>query len=254
MPDGRSDLVNIQETLRRFGTAPDVLAQERRSLPATPRTRLDVLLREIDETVLARNIKLYAHDRHLASLTVSNRRLLRFQGVASEDTQPRSEKPTAREFAECLLDIAKTTTRFSTENVAKQDKGAGPETGCSIAALRSELGLNGGQNTIARLAQLLEKTAAAQLTWTADVESAEYAGDDNLRDFLMNFARAAVENMSGPHGALPHAVEPAGLALPVSVKSALVFACDARSGVAAITPLDQGLKTLGDWQLTTSAT
>ena len=253
LADGRSNFMDIRDTLRRFGTAPDVLARERRSLPAKPRDCLDVLLREVDETVLARRITLHSNDANLASLTVSNRRLVRFEEAVPQGAEPRSQKPTAGELADRLLDISKRTTGFSTEAVSKQDIGTGSEAGYSVSALRAEFGVRTGQNTIAHLAQLLRKSAVAQLIWTADMDNADFAGDDKWHAFLKNFAKAALDDAQQTQSAFSNVTHPAALALPITRETALIFACDARSGFAAITALDKGLNILGDWQLTTSA-
>ena len=73
----REEAVNRRaELLQRLKTDPTLLAAEHRFLPQGVGARLAMLLREIDEIVLPRVVRLNAGSRDVARLIVSQRRLI----------------------------------------------------------------------------------------------------------------------------------------------------------------------------------
>ncbi len=242
------ETVNLKEVLHRFSTKSEWLAAERQTLPEAPRAQLEVLLREISETVLPRCIALTAKGTTLATLTVSSRRLYAITGP-DQDSSCATDAD-ARQFATQLLDLSKRATALTTRTIDDTSQVSDTGNSCSVAALRSALVIDDRPCDIAHLADLLEPTALAQMTWSGDLAKHVFSGDEKWHSLLHAHAARAISKLSDPNTVkFPTSQDATGMAIPLSEDNVLVTACKDTLGVASISPIKEGLKAISAWQI-----
>ena len=240
--------VNLNEVLHRFSTKPEWLAAERQTLPQAPRAQLEVLLREISETVLPRCIELRAQGRQIATLTVSNRRLYAIEWAGNDNAG--NTKPDARQLAEQLLDLSKRATALTTRAIADPSLIAETGDSCSVAALRAALVIDDRTCDITHLADLLEPTAIAHMTWSGDPEKHVLSGAQTWHALMQSHVKRLTDQLSGSKNSKFNAAqETTGVAIPLSDAEVIIIACKDALGVASVAPIKDGLKAISTWQI-----
>jgi len=246
--EGYAETVNLKEVLHRFSTKPSWLAAERQTLPEAPRAQLEVLLREIGETVLPRCIELKAHGTPIASLTVSNRRLYAIKAL--QQNKATDADADAKALAAQLLDLSKRATALTSRAIAGPSQIADTGNSCSVAALRSALVIDDRLCDISHLADLLEPTALAHMTWSGASEKHVFVGDEAFREFLQSHAERLTAQLSASQNATFNASSDAtGVAIPLSEDKVLILAVKDRLGLASVAPFEVGLKAISAWQI-----
>ncbi len=239
----------LSAVLERLSTQPDALSRERTSLPVDPRERLEALLREIDEIVLPRTLRVQANGTDIAALHVSNRRLSRLKH-ANAGEERRSEADTdANDLAMQLLEIAKTATSIRVEPVQTDQPETEDISSVSVSALRVALGLDRQVCEIDQLAQLIEPDAEATLDWTRDYSDPSFSGDNIWRARMEACAKHVVKTAgSNSDVADLKQSDTIGLAIDISDGKVLILACNAQKGTCFIAPRSEGLEAISNWQ------
>lgn len=246
--DNTTETVNLKEVLHRFSTKSEWLAAERQTLPEAPRAQLEILLREISETVLPRCIELTAKGATLATLTVSSRRLYAIAGPEQDSSF--TTDADAREFATQLLDLSKRATALTTRTIDDPSQVSDTGNSCSVAALRSALVIDDRPCDIAHLADLLEPTALAQMTWSGDLTKHVFSGDEVWQHMLQSHTERAIGKLSDPNKMkFPTSQDATGVAIPISRDAVLILAFKDTLGVASVSPVKEGLKAISAWQI-----
>lgn len=243
-----TETVNLKEVLHRFSTKSSWLAAERQTLPEAPRAQLEVLLREIGETVLPRRIELKAQGVILATLTVSSRRL--YAIARPQQGQSLASDVDARVFAAQLLDLSKRATALTTRTIDDPSQISDTGNSCSVAALRSALVIDDRPCDIAHLADLLEPTALAYLTWSGEQAKLVFSGEEAWRGLLQSHAERVIAKLSDAQAVkFPASQDATGIALPISRDRVLIVACKDALGFASVSPVEEGLKAISAWQI-----
>ncbi|QJF51158.1 hypothetical protein [Roseobacter ponti] len=223
--------------LARLGSAE--LAQ---TLPRDRTAALEVLLREINETVLPRSLKLSADGIQLGALDVANRRLV---AVGLGDDAPGDTDVTT--LAGVLGLICETGAEVTLTNAGRAGTAGDPDTGASVPALRAALA---GRHQMSGVAVMLESIATdtvACLHWNdltatggAEEAGAGCSGDPAWFPRLEAFV-AGMRNgpAGGPDG---------GLLVPLADDLTLIACGDARAGVAAVMASAPALQAMQSWQ------
>ncbi len=248
--DAQTEHVNLNEVLHRFSTKAAWLAAERQTLPEAPRAQLEVLLREIGETVLPRCIDLKTKGQPIATLTVSNRRLFRFCLSGSPEKQITGNAADAKNLSSALIDLSKQATSMTSRALSDPAGTADSSNGCTVAALRNALAIDTRPCDISHLADLLEPHALAQMTWSGSPEKNVCTGADVWRPLMEAHAarlHAAIDGNAG--GQIAGVRDTTGMAIPLSSDKVLVMACKGTLGVVSVTPVEDGLKAIGAWQI-----
>ncbi|MGA9254240.1 MAG: hypothetical protein WBV71_17555 [Roseobacter sp.] len=246
--ESTGETVNLKEVLHRFSTKSAWLAAERQTLPEAPRAQLEVLLREISETVLPRCIELTAKGETLATLTVSSRRL--YAITSPKQDQSFAPDADARVFAAQLLELSKRATALTTRTIDDPSQISDTGNSCSVSALRGALVIDDRPCDIAHLADLLEATALAQMTWSSDPAKHVFSGAEAWHPLLQSHAERLTGELSGSKTAKFQAAQDAtGVAIPISEDKVLIVACKDTLGIASVCPIEEGLKAISAWQI-----
>ncbi|MEE4187615.1 MAG: hypothetical protein V2I76_04105 [Roseobacter sp.] len=232
------DRAQLQQIMARFASDHTLLAKERRALPQTPRAQLEMLLREISETLMPRHIEVTRNGAFTVQLTVANRRLLSISGGAG-----RTPLTAVKHLAAGLLEVSKQGKSLSSRTAVAHRSADGFSQGATVAMLRKELGLDTPVCDFSHLKNLLSASAEAQMTWTADMQNTVFEGSEIWRDLL----QAHGPDRQRQQPAAPRATT--GVALPLSKDKVLVVAHNRTGGTAAVTPLSAGLKAISTWQI-----
>jgi hypothetical protein len=135
---------------------------------------------------------------------------------------------------------------MATARMVSDDNGQG----ATVAMLRAALGFNTPDCEITHLKNLLTPFAVAQMTWTADVRSAAFEGADIWCDVLQAHAQRICDGALKQPGQNPVTLRATtGVALPLSKDNVLVVVHNDKGGVAAVTPVGEGLKAISTWQI-----
>lgn len=235
--------------VERLGAKPTRLARQRRLLPVSPEVRLRLILREIDETILPRDLALIADGRRVAGLAVSHRHLIGLD-LAERQMYVAGEDVTAEDFAPGLQALAELP--YDLELHAAR-RGAGHEPvhgGCSARTLEHVLGLLPLPEGFEGLRQRLAARALATLEWAAPGGAGAFLGDMAWQDMLR---KARQDHPGHAKAALPAprfgAPRIEGLAWPVSPLEMLILSVYGDRGIAAILPQTEGLLAIADWQV-----
>lgn len=239
----------LGDVLRRLSTNPKLLSQERKSMPADARERLEILLREIDEIVLPRTLWIQANGTDVAALTVANRRLSALTRVDGNSKQIAGESSDANELAMQLLEISKSVTSIRVTPLQSDQPRDEEGSSVSVAALRVALGLDQQVCEIDQLTELLETDAEARLVWTRDYSSPSFTGADTWHASMEVLAKRAMETFNEPDGRSDLKQTSAiGFAMSVSENQILVLACNSNKGLCCIVPKSAGLTAVSNWQ------
>lgn len=240
---------SLRTAIERFATPHSALLNERHSLPETPRDRLMVLLREIDETVMPRSILLSENGRGVAALTVSNRRLFAIDDVTDVPTLAVGQD--APVLAKHLLDVTKTVTAMSSQATCDHAPSSEGGSGVGVEKLRAELGFDAAGDDISQLNGLLEPVSLARMTWKDGFAAHDFSGAESWRALLETHAERITRNIVEQDAQkLSAAAMTTGMAIPLSKDELLVVACQNKTGVAAVIPRQDGFKAISTWQIT----
>lgn len=239
----------LGDVLRRLSTQPQVLSQERQSIPVVPRERLEVLLREIDEIVLPRMLWIQANGTEVAALTIANRRLSALTRMNGSSKQTAGQYSDANELAMQLLEISKFVTSIRVTPLQSDQQRAEEGSSVSVAALRVALGLDQQACEIDQFSELLEADAEAKLIWTGVYSSPSFSGADTWHSSMEACAKRAMKIINVSDGGSDlEQTDAKGFAMPVSENKILVLACNSNKGLCYIVPKSEGLKAVSNWQ------
>ena len=248
--DVHTDALSLADVLSRLSTEPSALAKERKSLPSAPRARLNVLLREIDETVLARIVRVRSPEGELALLDIANRRLLGMTLVGRDASLAGPLADDVMAFAESLLDICQKATGYTVERPSVRDRNLGDASSYAVPALRDAMGLDHKACSIDLLSQMIEPHAVSMLTWESGFEQVVFTGAENLRAKHEAHTRRALDSIAASQKAkTTFGGDVSGVAIPVSKAFVFVLASTPEKGLSGFLPTSKGLKAISDWQL-----
>lgn len=235
------------ELLRRLRTEPSVLASERRSFPAGAGPRLAALLRDIDETVLPRVLRLNDGPREVARLTVSHRRLISVE-VPGRLATVSHDLGLPDLLAARLIDLVETRAGLSLTITRRQTVPKHAEPACSVASLR--LALTGATPQAAFDRQLHHATARsqAQVVWSDQIPQIQVSGAEDWAEPLMTLVEH-YRNSGRGNRAAPRMspVRTQGVAIPVDDALVVVIASLETRGFAVVLPRKAGLDLIEAW-------
>lgn len=236
----------LSRLLDRLSSAPESLAAERQSLPQSADSRLQFLLREIDETVLPRHLDLLASGHRVARLTVSNRRLIDID-TPGRAAPPEDPQAMAELFAESLTKLARMAGDMALQVTRRTALPSHPEAACSVHTLEQLLGIEPSHIPFERLCRQIEAKALSQLAWTNGSEAATGAPEwaPALRDIAARYRAMHSKPRKAPR-IRPMRTE--GIVLPLSDDLIVAIVSLAENGLAAVLPRAEGLALIAAWQ------
>ncbi|MEM6888976.1 MAG: hypothetical protein AAF636_12640 [Pseudomonadota bacterium] len=250
---GASKAPDLAHILRRLSAGPEDLARERRVLPTGARDRLEVVLREINETVLPRAITVKCSGTALATLFVANRRVFHLQPAAGVLPGVSENSMDTAVIAQQLLDISKSATSIGIETIDRRDHAFTTNQSFSVSALRIALGLDCQDTGASSLDDLLKQHAIAGMRWRAGSKELQFVGAQIWRETMQSHAARMLKIPTSPllasRSTRSNAV---GLAVPLTQALLLVLARDDEGGFACVVPCEKGFEALGTWQMLAS--
>ena len=234
------------ELLHRLKTEPNLLAAERRFLPASVGARLAALLREVDEIVLPRVLRLNSGSRDVARLIVSQRRLISVEmpgrAPIAHQTDSLADAMVGR-----LVEIAETRGELSLTIGRRTSVPNHAETACSVAALRAALANAATRNGFEHQLRHASAQSSAQVLWSDGSSQTHFSGAPEWEAPL----RALVERYRALGKSHPAArVSPQrteGVVIPVDAQRVVVIASVETKGFAVVLPRKAGLELVAAW-------
>jgi hypothetical protein len=244
----REDAVSRRaELLVRLKSAPQVHVAERRSLPAGAGARLATLLREIDETVLPRVLRLTSGPRDVARLIVSQRRLISVE-MPGRATVPPQTDHLAEAMAARLIEIAELRSELSVTLARRTSVPNHAETACSVVALRAALASSSTRNGFDRQLRHASARCSARVLWSEANPQAQFSGvpewDAPLRTLVERY-RALGRTRQAAARVSPHRME--GVLIPIDAQQVVVIASAETTGFAVVLPRKAGLDLVAAW-------
>ena len=235
---------NLNGAIARLQTNAADLRAERALQQQSPDARLDTILREIDETVLPRQIILHAGGSVYATLTAANRRL---SAIEHADGRTAASNPSFAKALAMSLKLASKEVSHITSTAATVSSD-GTETQCSVPQLRKALAHSTQPADLNTLKEKLVSKAIAHLTWQAGAD-AQYTGDPNWQAFLKNqMPKLTAVLKPEDENPSPNNTAVKGCAIPLSAQNVLVITCTGQEGLAVITEYAHGMATIHKWQ------
>lgn len=248
-PAGRSGAgARSAAILRRLATEPASLAAERRVLPGEASERLQALLRQIDEIVLPRLLRLFCAGREVARLTVSQRSLVALD-MPGRPPMPEDAADLVDICAPRLVELANLRGDLSLKVERRAARPGRALAACSVPALTLAVALTSSQSAYDRLLRQAEARSFARLMWSEASPTAQFVGAPEWKALLATMADAhrSLRQAQGS-GARFAPSQLDGLAVPVSEDKLLVIASVQGKGFAVILPSQSGLDMIAAWQ------
>lgn len=224
-------------------TGPDVMAGE----PGVMNLRL--MLREIDETVLPRELSVFDGQRLLARLKVSNRRLVDLI-VVGDDAQDRDLEPDAAErvFARQLAELAGRGKHLQVRVTARAPEFGQTGISCSAARLATAAGLDASQGLdLCALDAFQDRLTPQAGAW---IRVGSSPGEVCSGGDRVAVARLQALHARGFASASPMQVarnQPGCTLLPLPGNLNLVVAVDGRRRLLALIPASRATAVTSDW-------
>lgn len=248
-PEGRGGTGKRSgDLLARFAADARTLAAERRLLPAGAEARLGFLLREIDENMLPRLMRLFCAGREVARLTVSQRSLIALD-MPGRPAMPEDAADLVDICAPRLIELANLRGDLSLQVERRPAQPSRALAACSVPSLTLAVALSSSQSAYDRLLRQAEARSFARLSWSEANPAAQFAGAPEWKALLATVADAhrGLRQAQGS-GARFAPSQLDGLAVPVSEDKLLVIASVQGKGFAVILPSQSGLDMIAAWQ------
>lgn len=236
------------DILMRLAADARALAAERRLLPRGVEARLAFLLREIDETVLPRLMRLFCAGREVARLTVSQRSLIALD-MPGRPSMPEDAADLVDICAPRLIELANLRSDLSLKVERRPAQPSRALAACSVPALTLAVALTSSQSAYDRLLRQAEARSFARLMWSEANPAAQFAGAPEWKALLATVAdsyRGLRQAQGSGARFAPSQLD--GLAVPVSEDKLLVMASVQGKGFAVILPSQSGLDMIAAWQ------
>ena len=235
------------ELLRRLTTEPPKLAAERRTLPSAAGPRLTALLREIDEIVLPRVLRLTVGSKELARLIVSHRRLIAVE-MAGKPAAVQGSAGLADLLAARLVEIAETRAALALTITRRTAAPNHAEAACSVTSLRAALAEATAQGAFDRQLRNATANCSACLLWSDLTPQSHFSGTEvwaePLKTLVQQFRAIARGNQNA---ARVSPVRTRGVVIPVDDTLVIVIASLETKGFAVVMPRKAGLDMVAAW-------
>ena len=243
------DLGQHDDLARRIGRLallPADLVAERKNTLRRPADTLAALLREIDETVLPRDIALEAGGKTVARLAVSGRCV---HGIASGINASADLTLTLEEAVAALLDLALTQGELKLHITRATQDADATSPKFSACALRDAMGRIEGVDPIELLEKYVMPRAQSLLVWHQNAGEPAFSGDESVHTMLES-CMAEMRKLRDPAAAKDFRAEKTtGFAFEHGDQALVIVGASDARGVAAVLPKEAGLKAIETWQL-----
>lgn len=235
MPAPQTDSISdaaLPGLLARLGSA-----EAARILPRDKTAALETLLREINETVLPRSLKLSAGGVQLGALDVANRRLI---AAGLGDDAPGDTDVTT--LAGVLGLICETGEEVTLTSAGRTGTSVDPDGGASVPALRMALAGRHQTGGAAVMSDIIATDTVALTSWNDLTEEAG-AGCSGDPAWFARLEAFVAGMRRGPAGGAD-----GGLLVPLADDLTLIACGDAHEGVAAVMASAPALQAMQLWQ------
>ncbi|MFK7746179.1 MAG: hypothetical protein AB8B47_14080 [Roseobacter sp.] len=234
----------LRQTIERFQVSPAELAHERQCAPDTKDARLNALLNEVDETVLAKDIKLHQKDGTVAILTVANRRIC---DLSIEDVSPQKVL-SAGCLAHHLGLVAQSTTHMSV-HAPSATKTHETAQGVAAQTVKNALSSNEHPPCLSGFIEITSPPAHARLAWQNDMQKCTYNGDVSWKEILEGYASKITGTLQkNKSQKLFQSGKAIGCILPLTDEMVVVVCIENSSGTAVVLTETEGLSCVAAWQ------
>ena len=246
----QQDSQGLDALLAKFAAPIETTAHKSTTLPNEPGDRLNVLLREIDETVLPRRLTIKQDQSGVAYLDISNRRLV---GISCDDKTGVDKSEAQSDSSYCaaaLLSLVQSSAELAFDVGYRPSAYEDTGISCSYAMLKEALGLGGGDTPLAQIERAIAKTANAILCWTHEDPVGVFNGEDAWQSTLQQ-GRDALGAQKAATERVAHLSEGdlRCLVMPFSETDAIVLAKQDGNGLAAVMSTEQALDVLSKWRI-----
>ncbi|MDW4497153.1 hypothetical protein R5H30_04100 [Sulfitobacter sp. D35] len=240
---------NLADVVRRLGSPPQHLADERGSLPASSRAKIDCLLREIDETILPRRITLTSGAKVVATLFAGNRRLYQLRPEDDPSRAISRENSDIASLAAAFSQAVGQATSVSVEALGENGPECQSVDSCSVSSLRAELETGEEICAFEALVLALDPLTLAKVDWHRGGDAQAFRGADTWRHILEYCARNLHEGgkpVGSGRGTFDREVK--GIAVPIDEAHAIVAGTSEGQGFVCVVPRSEGLRAISTWQ------
>lgn len=229
----------------RFAVASDILASERRELPAKITNRLQSFLREIDETILPRNFDILRDDKPVARMVIENQCLVGLELPAGKSVLVRSG-----DVPRAIADILRISGQISIIAQGRPTENYTPKTSFTSTRLKSAMEVTPDGTPFDFFVQVMHPLAIAQLTCTQADPTAKFQGDTTWQELLTTYVQGYRFPKVAKQGTVrfePRETE--GVMVPLGPDHVLIMASLGHETQAVVTDRTKGIKALDRWQM-----